>query len=67
VSDIAGFTKWSSLREPEAVFILLEALYEAFDKIATKRKVYKIETIGDCYLAITGKSRGGQGYVPSRG
>jgi hypothetical protein len=55
-ADIAGFTKWSSLREPEAVFILLEAFYEAFDKIATKRKVYKIETIGDCYLAVTGKS-----------
>lgn len=53
-ADIAGFTKWSSDREPEAVFVLLEAFYEAFDKIATKRKVYKIETIGDCYLAVTG-------------
>ncbi|CAB9504323.1 Receptor-type guanylate cyclase gcy [Seminavis robusta] len=53
-ADLAGFTKWSSSRTPVEVFQLLEALYGAFDKIAMKRRVYKIETIGDCYVAVTG-------------
>jgi class 3 adenylate cyclase len=29
-------------------------LYGAFDKIAKKRSVFKVEAIGDCYLAVTG-------------
>jgi hypothetical protein len=46
-ADLAGFTKWSSSREPEQVFELLETLYGAFDKIAWRRQVFKVETIGD--------------------
>jgi hypothetical protein len=46
-ADLAGFTKWSSSREPEQVFELLETLYGAFDKIALHRQVFKVETIGD--------------------
>jgi hypothetical protein len=42
--DIVGFTAWASTREPTAVFMLLEGLYSAFDKIALRRKVMKIET-----------------------
>jgi class 3 adenylate cyclase len=53
-ADISGFTAWSSAREPSDVFVLLETLYGAFDKIAKKRRVFKVETIGDCYLAVTG-------------
>ena len=45
-ADIAGFTQWSSTRQPTDVFILLEALYGAFDTIAKRRKVFKVETIG---------------------
>lgn len=46
VADIVGFTAWSSVREPSQVFILLETVYAAFDKIAKRRKVFKVETIG---------------------
>ena len=53
-ADLAGFTSWSSKRSPEDVFELLETLYAAFDAAATKRKVFKVETIGDCYLAVAG-------------
>jgi Adenylate and Guanylate cyclase catalytic domain len=53
-ADIAGFTAWSSTREPVQVFILLQNVYQAFDAIATRRKVFKVETIGDCYVAVTG-------------
>lgn len=53
-ADICGFTAWSSAREPSQVFILLETLYGAFDVIARKRRVFKVETIGDCYVAVCG-------------
>jgi Adenylate and Guanylate cyclase catalytic domain len=53
-ADIAGFTSWSSTRSPVQVFELLETLYQAFDGIAVRRKVFKVETIGDCYVAVAG-------------
>ena len=53
-ADIAGFTAWSSVREPSQVFTLLEAIYSAFDAIAHKRGVFKVETIGDSYVAVAG-------------
>jgi len=53
-ADIVGFTAWSSMREPTQVFTLLESVYHAFDEIAKRRKVFKVETIGDCYVAVTG-------------
>jgi hypothetical protein len=46
--DIVGFTAWSSTREPWEVFHLLETIYNAFDAIAHQRKVFKVETVGDC-------------------
>ena len=52
--DIAGFTAWSSTRDPQQVFCLLETIYSAFDEIATKRGVFKVETIGDSYVAACG-------------
>ena len=53
-ADIAGFTAWSSVREPSQVFTLLETLYHAFDELAKRRRVFKVETIGDCYVAVCG-------------
>jgi Adenylate and Guanylate cyclase catalytic domain len=53
-ADIAGFTAWSSTREPSQVFIMLQSVYQAFDVIAHRRKVFKVETIGDSYVAVTG-------------
>ena len=53
-ADIAGFTSWSSARTPTQVFHLLETLYAAFDAIAKNRGVFKVETIGDSYVAVVG-------------
>ena len=53
-ADICGFTAWSSVRDPTQVFSLLEAVYKAFDDIASRRRVFKVETVGDCYVAVTG-------------
>jgi class 3 adenylate cyclase len=53
-ADIVGFTAWSSVREPSQVFVLLETIFQAFDDRARKRRVFKVETVGDCYVAVTG-------------
>jgi class 3 adenylate cyclase len=50
--DIVGFTAWSSVRDPTQVFTLLETVYHAFDEIAHKRRIFKVETIGDCYVGM---------------
>jgi class 3 adenylate cyclase len=52
--DMVGFTAWSSAREPTQVFTLLENVYYSFDMLAAKRRVFKVETIGDCYVAVVG-------------
>lgn len=52
--DVAGFTAWSSARDPAQVFLLLQTIYQAFDTIAKTRGVFKVETVGDCYVAVTG-------------
>lgn len=49
-----GFTKWSSERSPNEVFKLLELLFWEFDDIAARLKIFKLGTIGDCYIAVTG-------------
>ena len=36
------------------MFTLLETIYAAFDAIAAKSGVFKVETIGDCYVAVCG-------------
>ena len=53
-ADLVGFTAWSSVREPTQVFTLLEVVYHAFDKLTTQKRVFKVETVGDCYVAVAG-------------
>ena len=36
------------------MFLLLQAVYQAFDTLAKRRRVFKVETIGDSYVAVTG-------------
>ena len=38
------------LREPSQVFTLLESIYRAFDSLAERRRVFKVETVGDSYV-----------------
>ena len=51
-ADLVGFTAWSSVREPSQVFTLLELLFNSFDNIAKRRRVFKVETVGDCYVGV---------------
>ncbi len=53
-ADISSFTYWSSQHSPIEVFTLLESLFFEFDRIANDMGVYKLSTVGDCYIASAG-------------
>ena len=53
-ADVSGFTAWASARQPAEVFTFLEQTYSVFDGLAKKRKIFKVETVGDSYVAATG-------------
>ncbi|CAD8049608.1 unnamed protein product [Paramecium sonneborni] len=51
-ADIAGFTKYSSSVEPETVVEMLRNLFQTFDEFCQMTQVYKLFTIGDCYVCM---------------
>jgi len=52
-SDIVGFTSISSSLPPIKVSNMLDRLYNSFDILSHKHEVFKVETIGDAYMAVT--------------
>jgi len=52
-SDIVGFTDISSTLSPMKVSEMLDRLYSSFDALSRAHDVFKIETIGDAYMAVT--------------
>jgi class 3 adenylate cyclase len=51
-ADIVGFTAWSSDKSPKEVVGMLSELFTRFDKKCLDHHVYKVHTIGDCYVVM---------------
>ncbi|CAE8676783.1 unnamed protein product, partial [Polarella glacialis] len=52
-SDIIGFTEIASSLEPIQISSMLDNLYSGFDLLSRRMNVFKVETIGDAYMAVT--------------
>lgn len=50
-SDLCGFTKLASSKTPQQVVSFMENLFGRFDALTDKHGVYKVETVGDAYIA----------------
>ncbi|CAE7389002.1 gcy-21 [Symbiodinium natans] len=50
-SDLAGFTRLAGLKSPEEVVRTISHLFGLFDEEADRLGIYKVETVGDAYIA----------------
>ncbi|KAL4479077.1 hypothetical protein ABPG73_022195 [Tetrahymena malaccensis] len=52
-ADISQFTKYSSQVQPEQVVKMLRSLFYEFDRSVQYLNLFKLYTIGDCYVVLS--------------
>ena len=52
--DIVGFTSIASALPAEDVVAVLNVMFSTYDALSTLHAVYKVETIGDCWMGCCG-------------
>jgi class 3 adenylate cyclase len=52
-ADIVGFTDFSNQNSPRQVVAMLSSLFTDFDKECNRLHLFKIYTIGDCYVLMS--------------
>lgn len=53
-ADLVGFTKYTRRTKPQQQVVVLNQLFDTFDRLAKKHGVSRLRTIGDGYVAIGG-------------
>jgi class 3 adenylate cyclase len=53
-ADVRGFTSMCSSLKPEHVMSFLNKLFGGFDLLLKKHDIFKLETVGDCYVTVSG-------------
>lgn len=52
-TDMVGFTQFSNnVKDQREVVALLSKLFSRFDQVCDEKRVYKVHTIGDCYVIM---------------
>jgi class 3 adenylate cyclase len=54
-SDVVSFTSLASEVPTTDLIMMLNELFSAFDVLCDKHKCYKVETIGDAYMVVSGQ------------
>ncbi|EGR28424.1 hypothetical protein IMG5_176100, partial [Ichthyophthirius multifiliis] len=58
IADIAGFTSYSNSVSPSQVVKMVSKLFIKFDQLCKIHNVFKLYTIGDCYMVLGFNDKG---------